>query len=448
MPNSVTKSGGNGSDSRYLEVYKLVGDEWVFQDRFQDVFETNEFFLNAELGEYEIRQPKVSVSILQGIGAKHPDVDVDPPLAPAGLLLTNQQTNSIQVIWTSNTEPDIQDYRIYKSTTSADSGFGVPIATVGAPGNSYTDSAFDASIQTWYKITARDLAGNESDFSSVEASTFSGFVVGGQHSYYELLAAEPATTRGFPLYGDGDVFTDQIAPAVWTQVANYNTNSIDYDPVEEAAIQKFGVNDGNGVNMGLGNGQNPDLNIAANSGTAFFYWENKWGDVWAQKDPDGSVGGMNTHKEFILYGDAGPGRAVEIRTSYNNVEGVVGTPNVRLYGSAEGVTAGTVGSGDTLEPKVGSLDILPDRWIYYWAFLDFDNDTLSLWIQDSQAGAAIKVYDECPVIYENDLQIDGFLFRHNSSQSRVGPATSMWNRHVVVMENITLVQAQAYVDAR
>jgi len=58
------------------------------------------------------------------------------------------------------------------------------------------------------------------------------------------------------------------------------------------------------------------------------------------------------------------------------------------------------------------------------------------------------VYDECPVIYENDLQIDGFLFRHNSSQSRVGPATSMWNRHVVVMENITLVQAQAYVDAR
>lgn len=89
--------------------------------------------------------------------------DVTPPLPPAGGALDNYTASSVRISWLSNSEPDIREYWVYKSTTSADTGFArIPVALTVT---NYTDNAYDPSIQQWYKLSAVDTSGNESDLS-------------------------------------------------------------------------------------------------------------------------------------------------------------------------------------------------------------------------------------------------------------------------------------------
>lgn len=89
--------------------------------------------------------------------------DVTAPLPPAGGALDNYTASSVRISWLSNSEPDLQEYRVYKSTTSADDGYTqIPIALTVT---NYTDNDYDPSVQTWYKLSAVDTAGNESELS-------------------------------------------------------------------------------------------------------------------------------------------------------------------------------------------------------------------------------------------------------------------------------------------
>ena len=112
----------------------------------------------------------MSVVVSAPAGNEYTNADVEPPLAPTGVSLSAQQASQIQVNWLSNSEPDLANYRIYKSTTSGLSGFSV-LATVPSATVNYVDSTFSESVQSWYKMTALDGAGNESEFSSVVSST-------------------------------------------------------------------------------------------------------------------------------------------------------------------------------------------------------------------------------------------------------------------------------------
>lgn len=116
----------------------------------------------------EITAEAMSIITTSPAGGNQIPGDTTPPLPPAGLILTNGRLD-----WTSNSEPDIQDYRIFKSTTSANDGYSL-LDTVVAPINTYQDVSFNSGGSQWYKITARDNAGNESDFSSVVSHVTSG----------------------------------------------------------------------------------------------------------------------------------------------------------------------------------------------------------------------------------------------------------------------------------
>lgn len=67
----------------------------------------------------------------------------------------------IVVFWDRNKESDIYAYKIYRST--AREGAYTYIATVLHPTNYYEDP--DGTVNNWYKVSAVDTDGNESDLS-------------------------------------------------------------------------------------------------------------------------------------------------------------------------------------------------------------------------------------------------------------------------------------------
>ncbi len=79
-------------------------------------------------------------------------VGVSVAVAPAG--------NALSLSWTANTEPDLTNYKVYRSTTP---GFTPgPPNLVGTPGsNSYSDSALTDDVIYYYRITAVDEVPNE-----------------------------------------------------------------------------------------------------------------------------------------------------------------------------------------------------------------------------------------------------------------------------------------------
>ncbi len=90
------------------------------------------------------------------------------PANPSGLTATAGD-RKVDLSWTANTEADLAKYRIYRgdaspAATLIDSVIGDP------PENTYMD--YDVTIQPYYyRITAVDAAGNESDFSNEDNAT-------------------------------------------------------------------------------------------------------------------------------------------------------------------------------------------------------------------------------------------------------------------------------------
>lgn len=97
--------------------------------------------------------------------------DTTPPAAPQNLIAAGGD-KFVQLQWTVNTEPDIRYYDIYRSKIS---GFtpsaGDSIGRVSHPTVTYRDSLVTNDSTYYYKITALDLAGNKSGYSSQTSAT-------------------------------------------------------------------------------------------------------------------------------------------------------------------------------------------------------------------------------------------------------------------------------------
>lgn len=168
-----TSRSGPPSASRFNEVYDPNG---VLISRHVSEFEAVEaatrYATRNEIeGDYEIRTPNKTVSIrllnpAVGGQAGEAPVDVTPPLAPVGGALSNFTATSVRLNWNANGEPDVAEYRIYKSTTSATTGFALLPTAVTAPFTNFTDNAYNPLIRQWYRLTAVDNVGNESEFSA------------------------------------------------------------------------------------------------------------------------------------------------------------------------------------------------------------------------------------------------------------------------------------------
>ncbi len=68
---------------------------------------------------------------------------------------------SATVRWQANTEPDLQEYRVYTGTASRTYGTPTPVGKA----TSYTANNLDEGVTYYFAVTAVDTAGNESAFS-------------------------------------------------------------------------------------------------------------------------------------------------------------------------------------------------------------------------------------------------------------------------------------------
>lgn len=102
-------------------------------------------------------------------------VDTTPPAMPTGLVVTDPaDATGLTLSWNANTEADFDSYSVYRSTT--ETGEYAAIAT-GLTNNSYKDSSAVVGQEYWYKVTASDEVGNESEASSPASGTLTGAVI-------------------------------------------------------------------------------------------------------------------------------------------------------------------------------------------------------------------------------------------------------------------------------
>ncbi|MFH1958084.1 MAG: fibronectin type III domain-containing protein [bacterium] len=87
------------------------------------------------------------------------------PSAPAGLTAIAGDIE-VSLSWTQNAEPDVEHYRIYRSTTSDWASAGSTTAVSSATLTVFTDTGLANNSTYWYRVTAVDTSGNESAYSN------------------------------------------------------------------------------------------------------------------------------------------------------------------------------------------------------------------------------------------------------------------------------------------
>jgi len=94
-----------------------------------------------------------------------PPSDTTPPAVPTGLTATAVSSSSINLDWADNTDSDLAGYKVYRSTTS---GFtpGSTNFVKQVTASAYTDTGLAADTTYYYKVTAVDTSGNESQPSA------------------------------------------------------------------------------------------------------------------------------------------------------------------------------------------------------------------------------------------------------------------------------------------
>jgi glucuronoarabinoxylan endo-1,4-beta-xylanase len=94
--------------------------------------------------------------------------DVTPPAAPTGLDATAQE-HAVSLNWNDNSEPDLDGYNVYRSTTS---GYGYSkINTSLVSTSDYVDNSVNDGTTYYYVVRAVDTAENESGNSSQDYAT-------------------------------------------------------------------------------------------------------------------------------------------------------------------------------------------------------------------------------------------------------------------------------------
>ncbi|MEK7765173.1 MAG: hypothetical protein AAB368_02945, partial [bacterium] len=115
----------------------------------------------------------------------------------------------------ANTEADLKDYRLYRSTNAGVTQVGGNVvATVLTPGTTHRDGGLGGGATYYYRLTARDVSGNESGLS-VEVSTAPG----------APDVTPPAVPTGL---GVSDVPSDQGGALRLSWTANTESDMKDY----------------------------------------------------------------------------------------------------------------------------------------------------------------------------------------------------------------------------
>jgi len=99
------------------------------------------------------------------------DFNVDLPLAIPQNLKALSGNQKVTLRWNQNTESDLVKYRIYRDTSSPTTTLIDSCVSSSPPDTVYTDTGLTNGQIYYYRITAVDSSGNESDFSDEVSST-------------------------------------------------------------------------------------------------------------------------------------------------------------------------------------------------------------------------------------------------------------------------------------
>jgi hypothetical protein len=106
----------------------------------------------------------LTVLVICSCEADNPEIDIPqiPVLHPqAG---TIPQQNAIRIHWELSAEENLAGYKVYRGTSPEEESFQT-VAIVSEQDNYYEDTHVDIGIEYYYKISAFDDLGNESDKS-------------------------------------------------------------------------------------------------------------------------------------------------------------------------------------------------------------------------------------------------------------------------------------------
>jgi len=95
--------------------------------------------------------------------------DIYPPAVPTGLAVVLAATNTIELSWLPNTEPDLTGYIVYRSTATSTHLTRLTTAPITVP--SFQDATAAPATQYFYCISAIDTSDNESPCSASETIT-------------------------------------------------------------------------------------------------------------------------------------------------------------------------------------------------------------------------------------------------------------------------------------
>jgi len=117
------------------------------------------------------------------------DTDATLPAKVTGLNVTMVSCAQLDLAWDANDEEDLDNYNVYRSTTSGD-----PYDLIASPTtNSYSDVGLTASTTYYYVVTAVDNSGNEGEKSDEAVKTASADDLGPVTSD---VVVDPSSTNG------------------------------------------------------------------------------------------------------------------------------------------------------------------------------------------------------------------------------------------------------------
>ena len=140
-------TGDMSSDLDYVSTSSLVLNSGSILD------------LSGSVGELTLPAPGATNSL-----SANKDLVIDgvAPQTPTGFQADDGNTSSL-LTWTANTDNDIQFYKIYADTSASPV---ISLITVGSVVQSYTHNGLTNRKTYYYRISAIDIAGNESTVSS------------------------------------------------------------------------------------------------------------------------------------------------------------------------------------------------------------------------------------------------------------------------------------------
>lgn len=162
MPTTRSISVKLTSDSAFAEA--------VYSTAINNICDTDTGTYNADFyNDYKITL-RTSADHLTIFGIVVPS-DTTPPSAPAGLAAT---TGDAQIVldWDDNSESDLLEYSVYRSTSSTVLTIVAnQINTSQVATSAYTDSTVTNDTKYYYVVTATDRSGNESTVSNTTSAT-------------------------------------------------------------------------------------------------------------------------------------------------------------------------------------------------------------------------------------------------------------------------------------